>query len=346
MKALMRGMSRLVFVLVAGATALLPAAPSAADEKNFYEGNTINIVVGFGPGGGYDLYARLLAQYLGKYIPGHPTVVVQNLAGAGGVRAANYVYSGSPKNGTVIAATNQFAPMFQLLGGKVGDYDAAKIHWLGSMASSNNVLYVWHTAGINTLDDAKQREVPLAGSGVISDANIYPAILNAMLGTKFKIVNGYEGTNESNLAVERGEVAGRGGGAYSTLVSTRQEWLRGDKVKILVQTGTDKEPDLKNVPLLTELAKTDEQRQMAAVVTMPIAIGYNYWVAPEVPAERVEILRTAFAKTLADPALLADAKKVQLDIRPKTGEALAALVKEAGAVPKPTLEKIQKILGW
>ena len=141
----MRGISWLLCLLIGVATALMPA-PSVADDKNLYAGNTINIIVGFGPGGGYDLYARLLAQHLGKHIPGHPTVVVQNMAGAGGVRAANYVYAAAPKNGTVIAAVNQFAPMFQLLGGSAGEYDSAKIQWLGSMASSNNVVYVWHTS--------------------------------------------------------------------------------------------------------------------------------------------------------------------------------------------------------
>jgi tripartite-type tricarboxylate transporter receptor subunit TctC len=344
MKPLLRAMNWLLLLV---AIALSPA-PSAADDKNFYAGNTINIIVGFGPGGGYDLYARLLAQHLGKHIPGHPAVVVQNMAGAGGIRAANYVYSAAPKNGTVIAATNQFAPMFQLLGGggSTGEYDAAKIQWLGSMASSNNVAYVWHTSGIKTLDDAKQQEVPLAGSGVISDANIYPAILNAIVGTKFKVINGYEGTNASNLAIERGEVAGRGGGAYSTLVSTRPDWLRDKKVNIIAQIGVEKDADLPNVPLLTELARTDEERQIMAVVTLPIAIGYNHFVAPEVPAERLEILRTAYARALADPALLAEARKLQLDIRPRTGAELAALVKKAAETPKATLEKTAKILGW
>ncbi len=345
MKFLLCGMNRLLSVMLVGATALT-ATPSAADDKNFYEGNTINVIVGFGPGGGYDLYARLLAQHLGKHIPGRPTVVVQNMAGAGGIRAANYVYTAAPKNGTVIAAVNQFAAMFQLLGGNVRQYDAAKTHWLGSMASSNNVVYVWHASGIKTLDDAKQREVPLAGSGVISDANIYPAILNAMVGTKFKVINGYEGTNDSNLAIERGEIDGRGGGAYSSLVSTRPAWLREHKVNIIVQTGIEKESDLPNVPLLTDLARTEEERQIAAVVTLPIAIGYNNWLAPEVPPERVEILRKAYAETLADPELLADARKLQLDIRPKTGAQIAALVKKAAETPKPVLDKIAKILGW
>jgi len=341
-----RPMRTKILFLTALAAAALLAGRSLADDKNFYEGNTINMIVGFGPGGGYDLYARLLAQHLGKHIPGHPTVVVQNMPGAGGVRAATYVYSAAPKNGTVIAAVNQFAPMFQLLGGNVGEYDSAKTHWLGSMASSNNVVYVWSASGIKTLDDAKTREVPLAGSGVISDANIYPAILNAMVGTKFKVINGYEGTNESNLAIERREVDGRGGGAYSSLVSTRPDWLRERKVNILVQTGLEKERDLPNVPLLSELANTDEDRQIAALVTLPVAIGYNNWLAPEVPPDRVAVLREAYAKTLADPELLADAKKLDLDIRPKSGAELAALVKKATKTPKLTLQKTAKILSW
>jgi tripartite-type tricarboxylate transporter receptor subunit TctC len=337
---------RLFLLLASGGAAALSAPPAAAQEKNFYEGNTINIVVGFGPGGGYDLYARLLAPYLGKYIAGHPTVIVQNMAGAGGIRAANYVYGAAPKNGTVIAAVNQFAAMFQLLGGNVGQYDAAKTHWLGSMSSSNNVVYVWAASGIKTLDDAKKREVPLAGSGVISDANIYPAVLNAMAGTKFKVINGYEGTNESNLAIERGEVDGRGGGAYSSLVSTRANWLREHKINILVQTGIEKEPDLPDVPLLSELARSEEERQIAAVVTLPIAIGYNHWLAPDVPADRVQILRKAYAEAVADPGLQAEAKKMQLEIRAKTGAQLEALVHKAAETPKPVLEKTAKILGW
>jgi tripartite-type tricarboxylate transporter receptor subunit TctC len=345
MTSLMRAATRWFFLGFALAAVAMPAS-SRADEKNFYEGNTINIIVGFGPGGGYDLYARLLAQHLGKYIPGHPTVIVQNMAGAGGIRAANFVYTAAPKNGTVIAAVNQFAPMFQLLGGSVGEYDPARVAWLGSMASSNNVVYVWHASGIKTLDDAKQQEVPLAGSGVISDANIYPAIFNAMVGTKFKVINGYDGSNDSNLAIERREVDGRGGGAYSTLVSTRPQWLSERKVNILAQIGPEKDPDLQDVPLLSDLAKTDEDRQIAAMVTLPVAIGYNNWVAPEVPADRVEILRNAYAKVLADPDLLADAKRLQLDIRPKTGAELATLVKKAAETPKPTLEKTAKILGW
>jgi tripartite-type tricarboxylate transporter receptor subunit TctC len=336
----------MIRVLLPLLTAMLlsVAMPVAADD--FYKGKTINIIVGFGPGGGYDLYARMLARHLGRHIPGNPTVVVQNMEGAGGVRAANHVYAVAPKDGTVIAGVNQGAAMFKLLGGKGAQYDPAKFQWLGSMAASNNTIYVWHASGIKTLDDAKRREVSMAGSGVISDANIYPAVFNALLGTRFKVVSGYAGTNESNLAIERGEVEGRGGGAYSSLVSTRPDWLRDDKVKVIAQIGFEKEPELKDVPLLLDLVKGEEERQIATMVTLPTAIGYNYWVAPEVPAERVEMLRTALIAALKDEVLLAEAKKQSLEIRPKTGQELEAMVRKAAETPKPILDRTAAILGW
>ena len=344
-KSLMRKLAWM-FVLIFAAVSVLLNGPSQAQVKPFYEGKTIYIIVGFGPGGGYDFYSRLLARYLGKYIPGHPRTVVENMPGAGGVTAANFVYSTAPKDGTYIASVNQGAAMFQLLGGREAKYDLTKVGWLGSMASSNNVIYVWSASGITSLDDAKKREVDLAGSGIISDSDIYPAVLNALVGTKFKVIDGYRGTNDSNLAIERGEVAGRGGGAYLNLVSTKPEWLRDKKVRILVQIGLKKDPDLPHVPLLLDLAKTKEDRQIAMVVTLPTAIGYNQWVAPEVPADRLELLRKAYASALADPDLLADAKKQNLNIHLKTGDDIAALVKQAGEIHKPVLERTAKILGW
>jgi tripartite-type tricarboxylate transporter receptor subunit TctC len=186
----------------------------------------------------------------------------------------------------------------------------------------------------------------MAGSGIISDADIYPAVLNGLLGTKFKVVNGYAGTNESDLAVERGEVDGRGGGAYSSLVSTHPQWLTNGDVRILVQIGFDKEPDLPNVPLLLDLVKGDEDRDIASLVTLPVAIGYNYWLAPEVPADRLQILRRAFAETMKDPGLIAEAKKQSFEVRPKTGEELEAMVNQAAALPKPVLTRAASVLGW
>lgn len=337
-------------VIFAGAIALAVGgfgnAAQAQESAPFYAGKNINIVVGFGPGGGYDLYARTLARYYGSHIPGKPNVIVQNMPGAGGVNAANYVYATAPKDGTVIAGVNQGAALFQQLGGKGAQYDASKLRWIGRMASSNNVAYTWTASGIRTIEDAKKREVIMAGSGVISDANIYPNIMNALLNTRFKVINGYAGTNQSNLALERGEVEGRGGGSYSSLQTTRPQWLKDGTISLLVQIGFEKEPDLPNVPTLLDLVSGDEATQIAMLVTLPVAIGYNYWVAPEVPDARVADLRKGFEATLKDPALLAEASKISLDIRYKSGAELEDMVAKASKTSPEILKRTATILGW
>src|SRR5215203_2837307 len=199
---------------------LYGTAPAPAQSvAEFYKGKTIQIIVGFGVGGGYDLYARALGRYLGKYVPGQPTVVVQNLEGAGSVRAANHVYSGSPPDGTIIAAVNQNMPMYQLLGGAGAQFKAAEMQWLGSMAYSNGLVYTWHESGINSLEDAKKREVPLGATGPSADSYIFPTLINTLYGTRFKPINGYAGTGQINLAMERGEVMGRGGNTWASISS-------------------------------------------------------------------------------------------------------------------------------
>ena len=337
---------RLAFRLVATAFTVSAAFAACADEPSTFAGKTISLIVGLGPGGGYDLYARLLSRHLGPHLPGNPKVIVQNMDGAGGVRAANYVYANAPKDGTFIAAVNQGATLFAQLGGKGAVYDPAKLQWLGRLASSNNTIYTMSATGVRTIDDAKARTVSMAGSGIISDANIYPNVLNALVGTRFKIINGYSGTNESNLAMERGEVDGRGGGAYSSLVSTRPQWLHDKTISVLTQVGFDKEPDLPDVPRLLDVVTGDDDKQIAALVTLPVAIGYNYWVAPGVPEARVAVLRKAFEEAARDPALLAEAKSQSLEIRYKSGADLQDMVRAAAATPKLILTRTAHILGW
>ncbi len=334
-----------ILAAVAGTTLASPAFAQGAGD--FYKGKTINIMVGFGAGGGYDLISRIMARHMVAYIPGKPAIVVQNMVGAGGVKAANHVYSAAAKDGLSVAAVNQGAAMYQLLGGEGAQYDPSKFVWLGSLSSSNNVAFTWvATSGVKTLDDAKTKEVPVGGSGVISDANIYPNVLNALVGTKFKIINGYSGTNETFLAIERGELFGRGGGSYASLMTQKADWVKTGKVAILVQVGTEKEPDLPNVPLLTDLAKTEEQKQIAGLVSMPVAIGYNHWVAPGVPADRVAALRQAYATMAKDPAFVADMTKGGFDVRYRGAEELDGLVRTAVKIPQPVLDKTKAILGW
>jgi tripartite-type tricarboxylate transporter receptor subunit TctC len=325
-------------------TASVASAQSAAD---FYKGKNVRLVVGFGAGGGYDLIARILAKHMPDHTPGKPVFIVQNMVGAGGVTAANNVYNVAAKDGLTLAAVNQGAAMYQLLAGEGAMYDPAKFVWIGSISSSNNVAFSWiATSGVKTIADAKTKEVLVGGSGVISDANIYPNVLNALVGTKFKIINGYTGTNETNLAIERGELHGRGGGSYASLMSQKADWVKDGKVAILVQVGTEKEPDLPNVPLLIDLATTEESKQIAALVSMPVAIGYNHWVAPGTPADRVKALRESYAATAKDAGFIADMEKGGFDVRYRSGEQLDALVQEAAKIPQPVLNKTKTILGW
>lgn len=329
-------------------TALVAASTAGAQSPaEFYKGKTVSIFVGFGAGGGYDVINRILARHLGDHIPGKPTVLVYNMVGAGGVKAANHVYNVAAKDGLNIAAVNQGAAMFALLGGEGAQYDPTKFAWVGSVSSSNNVAFTWvATSGVKTIEEATRKEIAVGGSGVISDANIYPNVLNALVGTKFKIINGYSGTNETYLAIERGELHGRGGGSYASLVSQKPDWVKSGMVAILVQVGTEKEPDLPNVPLLTELVETEEAKQIAALVTMPIAIGYNHWVAPGVPADRVGTLREAYAATAKDPLFIVDMTKGGFDVRLRSGEELDALVQQAARIPPSVLAKTKAILGW
>jgi tripartite-type tricarboxylate transporter receptor subunit TctC len=327
--------------------ALMLASPASAQhDSDFYKGKTIQVIVGFGVGGGYDLYARALARHLGRHVPGHPNVVVQNMEGAGSVRAANYVYAGSPKDGTVIAAVNQNMPMYQLLGGAGARFEAARLQWLGSMTNSNGTVYTWHTSGIRTLDDAKKREVPVGAVGAASDSVIFPNLINELLGTKFKPITGYAGSSQIHLAMERGEVMGRGGNSWSSLKTANKKWLDEKKINLLVQVGFQKEPELPNVPLLLDLVKGDEAVGVVKVVSLPTALGYGHWLAPEVPKDRIDILRTAYMAVLKDPEFLKEAQKARMTIRAQTGTELESLVKQVTQTPKSVLTRTAKILKW
>jgi tripartite-type tricarboxylate transporter receptor subunit TctC len=338
----------LVRTLVAATAALSLCAPQASAQSvaDFYKGKTIQIVVGFGAGGGYDLYARALGRHLGKHVPGNPNVVVQNMEGASSIRAANYVYGGSPPDGTVIAAVNQNAAMYQVLGGASAKFEAAKLQWLGSMANSNGTLYTWHTSGIKTLEDAKRREVLVGAVGVQSDSVIFPNLINEFLGTKFKPITGYGGTTQIHLAMERGEVMGRGGSTWASLQTANASWLKENKINILIQIGFSKEPDLPHVPLLLDLVKGEEAVGVVRVVTLPTAIGYGHWLSPQVPKDRIAALRVAYAAVLKDPEFVKEAAKARMSIRAQNGAELEALVRKVTATPKAVLARTAQILKW
>ncbi len=319
----------------------------AQTPAEFYKTHPVNMVVGFGPGGGYDLYARVLAKYLGGHIPGKPSVIVQNMEGAGSVRAANYVYATAPKDGTAIAAVNQNMPMYALLGGQSAQFDARKLVWLGSMGGSNGLVYTWRTSPVKTIDDAKRIEAKLGGTGTNSDSHIFPTMLNHLLGTKFKVINGYAGgSKEVHLALERGEVEGRGGNSWSSLSSSNREWIADKKLNFLVQIGFQREKDLPDVPLLQDLVKTEREKQIVDLVSLPTVLGYAHWVAPEVPADRVAALRQAYDETMADPDFLAETKRLDMTIKPASGADVAALVKRVSDAPQLVLDDAARMLEW
>lgn len=342
----MTGVHRLRRAALA-ALALTAAASSVAGDE-FYKGRQISIICGFASGGGYDAYARLLARHMGRHIPGNPGLIVQTMEGAGTVRASNYVYVNAAKDGTVIAAVNQNMPMYQMLGGRAAQFEAAKLNWLGSIIGSNGTIYTWHTSPTRTLEDAKRRETTMGSPGTNSDSHIYPTLVNNLLGTRFKVINGYAGgTRDINIAIERGEVEGRGGSSWAGVISANRDWVDTGKLNFLLQIGLKPEseaPRLKGVPMLIDLVATAEDRQVIEVVSSPTVIGFAYWLAPEVAAERMAVLRKAFDATMKDAEFLADAARQNLDIAPKSGEVVAKLVQEMYATPPHLVALVTKAI--
>lgn len=320
---------------IAAITALA-AFPACADT--FYAGKTITIVTSTGPGGSYDLVARMVASHMPRHLPGNPTMIVQNMPGAGHVLATNYMYAIAPKDGTAIATVDNIIPLHQMLEGRGVHYDAGKFNWIGSTGPENSVAFVWHTAGVKTIDDVKKREVVLGATGAGSSTIIYATIMNNLLGTKFKIVTGYKSSNDVFLAMERGELEASTG-SYSSIVTKYRDWLTGKKVAFVAQMGFEREKDLPDVPLLTELAKTDDARRIMKLNSSPLALGQPYLAPPGLPMERVALLRDAFAATLKDPVFLADAAKVHFDVDPMSGEDVAKIVNETTHTPPDVIAK-------
>jgi tripartite-type tricarboxylate transporter receptor subunit TctC len=316
----------------------------ACVAEDFYKGKTIRLIVGFGPPSGFDVYSRLLAQYMPSHIPGRPNISVETMNGAGSVIAANYVYGVAPKDGTVVAIVDQGAPMHQLLGGSGAQFRSDDIQWLGSIAHSNGLTTTWHTSGVKTIEDAMKREVRIGGVAKSADSYVFPAILNAVLGTKFKIVLGYANGGQTFLAVERGEVAGNGASSWLGLMTSHRDWVEQKKVNILVQIGVEKEREIPDVPLLSDLVKDPEGRQISDLISVTTSIGYAYWVAPGVPKDRVATLRKAFDETVKDPDLLADAARRRLEVRPQSGAAIAERVERIARTPRAVLDRMAKVL--
>lgn len=328
-------------------TGLIVSSSTNAQQSvaSFYKGRTIDFRIGFSPGGGYDSYARLVARYMADHIPGHPTIVLQYMPGGGGRIVGRYLYQAAPKDGTVIATADQSLVLQQALGDQSIQFASEKLNWIGNSDIDNNVLFTWYKSGINSLADAIKTSVPLAATAANTTAQAYPEVLNAIMGTQFKIVNGYAGGNSANIAMENGEIAGRGASSWANLKVTKNQWIRDKKLNILVQVGLQKAQDLPNVPLLIDLATNDIDRAALRLLSDPIQIGRPLFTGPGVPADRVAALRKAFDETMQDPAFLKQAASMNVDVAPLSGEDLQKVVEKIVATPEPVVSRLTSIIG-
>jgi tripartite-type tricarboxylate transporter receptor subunit TctC len=316
----------------------------SAQAQPFFEGKTITIITSTGAGGGYDVTARLVARHLPRYIPGNPTMIVQNMPGGGNVLATNHLYTIAPRDGTAIATLHNAIPLHQVLDGHGVRYDASKFNWLGSTGSENEVVFTWHTTGVTNIEEAKKKEVILGGTGAGSGIVIIPTAMNNLLGTKFKMVMGYKSSEDLNLALQRGEVEAR---AFSltSVKGQRSDWVKEKKINFIAQAGVNRAHELADVPLLTELAKNEEERAILSLISSPPSLGRPFTAPPDVPADRIALLRKAFANALKDKAFLEEAEKLRLDIEPMSAEEVTKIVSDVVNASTEVVAKARAMMG-
>ena len=323
-----------------------PGFPALADDAvaDFYKKNsTIRLLVGSEAGGGYDGYARLTARHLGRFIPGHPNVVVQNMPGAAGIVAANYVYNVAPKDGTAIGQVQRLVPFMQIMGEPGPQFETAKFNWLASLASEVSVCVSWkESTDVKTFEDLQKRELIIGGSGP-NDTEAFPTVMNNVLGAKFKIVSGYPSSPAIALAMERKEVQGMCA-SYLSLTTKNGDWFRDKKVNVLLQASTQRHPELPDVPLALELAKTPEDRALLELNDARLAIGRPFMFPPGVPVERVKAVRAAFAQMVKDKDFIADAEREKRDLDVVLGDDLQALLDRLSKTPKELVNRLSESL--
>ena len=338
---LLRMRSKLAVATVLTVFAIPAHAQSVAE---FYRGKTIDIYIGSSVGGGYDAYARILSRHMSRHIPGNPVVVPKNMAGGGGMRLANFLFNAAPKDGLALGTFNRGTGFEPLFGNKSAQFDGPKFNWIGSTNDEVSVCVAWHSAGVTHYQQVLQKELVVGASGTGADTYRFPKIANGVLGTKFRIVPGYPGGNDIDLAMERGEVQGRCGWSWSSAKATHPTWLPEKKFNILFQMGLSKHPELPDTPLIVDLAKTDEERAIFKLIFGPQVMAWPYATPPGVPQDRVDALRHAFSATMQDKEFLADAAKARFEIRPVTGEAIQSLVQEIYNTPAPVVRRTVELL--
>jgi tripartite-type tricarboxylate transporter receptor subunit TctC len=321
---------------------LVPAR--AEDVAEFFRGKTVRIIVGVGVGSGYDLNARLLARHLPNYIPGHPTVIVQNQPGAGSLTMTNQLFVAGPFDGTAIGASFNGMPTTPLLQPAAAHFDPNKLNWVGSTNRETQVTYVWNTAPVQSLEDLKSTELIVGAQAPGSTQYDFPVLANVLFGYKFKVITGYESTPKIHLAMERGEVQGNGATNWTTLKLLNSDWIADKKVKVLGQWGLKKHPDLPDAPLVLDVAKTEADKQALRLALARLEYGRPFFLPPGVPAERVHALRRAFDAAMKDPELVAEAEKSKIEIDPVRGEEVAELVRQVNATPSEVVARVRAAL--
>lgn len=333
------------------AAALMLPVPYAVAEpaEPFFAGKQITLLIGTTTGGGYDAYGRLVARHLGRHLPGQPSVVIKNMPGAGGLAAANHLYNRGAKDGTEILIVQNGLPFERLFhtlspDGRNALFDATEFGWIGSATQTVFVTVTWHASGVRTLDDARARETILGASTTAADSYVLAMLSNNLLGTRFKVISGYAGATEVSLAVENGEVQGEAGKDWTTLTATRPQWIRDKLVNILVQMGMNAHPDIKAVPMAIDLAKSPDDRQIMELVFAKFGMARPFFTPPGVPPEQLALLRRAFLATLADPAVIAEAKKLGMELSPVRGENVEAIVRRMMATPDNLARRARDVL--
>jgi tripartite-type tricarboxylate transporter receptor subunit TctC len=318
--------------------ALMLAVPARAQSvADFYRGRQVQLLIGYSAGAGYDLYARMLARHMGKHIPGNPTLVSQNMPGAGSLKLTNYLYGIAPKDGSVIGMVSRGMATDPLLGDS--KFDPTKFAWLGSITSEVSVCATWHTSPVKSWADITAKEFTLGGSAAGSEQDTFALLLRNIFGAKMRLVTGYPGGNDINLAMERGEVDGRCGWSWTSIKSQKTAWLREKKINLLVQLGMAKHADLPNVPFMLDLAQNEEQRQMLRLIFTSLVLGRPFMAPPGIPEDRKIALRLAFDATMKDPEFLDEAAKIDLEISPVGAAAIDELLAELYKTPKSVVEK-------
>jgi tripartite-type tricarboxylate transporter receptor subunit TctC len=318
---------------------LISSSGHAQSVEDFYRGKTINLIIGYSVGGGYDLYGRLLSRHIGKHIPGRPAIVPQNMTGAGSLRAAQYIYSVAPKDGTVFGTFGRTIATTPLLTPTTSQFDGTKFTWLGSVTNEVSSCVTWHTSPVKTWSDILKTEVAFGGEGPGADPDVYALLYKNVFGARIKLVTGYHGTNDTMLAMERGEVDGLCGLSWSTLKARHLQWMNEKKINIIIQAALRKQPELANVPLAGELTQDREKQQILKLFLASQETARPFAAPPGLPADRKAALIRAFDVTMKDPEFLAEAQKLNMDVNPLNAKGVDDILAELYATPKAVLEK-------